>query len=492
MNVLIHLAVHANLEYHRDELLYFALGNHPAFGYATVPPLIGWIAWVMQSFFGHGLFAVKLFPALLSGALILVTDRITISFGGKGYARVLTAVAILCLPVGLRAFHLFQPVPIDLFLWTLLCYMVIRYVETTKDRYLYLAGLVTGIALLNKYLILLLLLALSIGLLCSPHRIVFKRKALYLSAGITFLLILPNMLWQWDHDFPVLGHMAALQENQLVYVDRIGFVMEQLLLTFSVCFLVVAGWVFLAKQRQYRFLAITATLVFLVLLALQGKSYYTIGVYPFLVAAGSVAVARTVYNVLFRVMIPLVVVGLTLPALPIGVPVYKEDGLIAYFKRLETEYGLEIGRRFEDGTVHALPQDYADQLGWEELTAITSKAYHALPDKDKVVIYAENYGQAGAIAVIGKRYGLPEPISFHESFFYWKPDVLSKDVEYFIYINDELGTDVEAAFDKIEVAGRITNVNAREFGTTVYVCSEPIIPVRVLWEKALEMRTDPF
>jgi 4-amino-4-deoxy-L-arabinose transferase-like glycosyltransferase len=64
-NICIHLLVINNLEYHRDELLYFSLGQHPDFGFATVPPMIGWIAWLMQNVFGNSLFAVRLFPALL-------------------------------------------------------------------------------------------------------------------------------------------------------------------------------------------------------------------------------------------------------------------------------------------------------------------------------------------------------------------------------------------------------------------------------------------
>jgi hypothetical protein len=43
--VVIHLIFSYNLEFHRDELLYFSLGQHPAIGYATVPPMIGWVAW---------------------------------------------------------------------------------------------------------------------------------------------------------------------------------------------------------------------------------------------------------------------------------------------------------------------------------------------------------------------------------------------------------------------------------------------------------------
>ena len=73
ISISIHLVVINNLEYHRDELLYFSLGLHPAAGYATVPPMIGWIAWLMESLFGYSVFAVRLFPALISGAMIFLS-----------------------------------------------------------------------------------------------------------------------------------------------------------------------------------------------------------------------------------------------------------------------------------------------------------------------------------------------------------------------------------------------------------------------------------
>ena len=50
LTVAIHLIFSYNLEFHRDELLYFSLGQHPAFGYATVPPLTGWVAWGRKIF----------------------------------------------------------------------------------------------------------------------------------------------------------------------------------------------------------------------------------------------------------------------------------------------------------------------------------------------------------------------------------------------------------------------------------------------------------
>ena len=71
-NIIIHLAVYDNLEYHRDELLYFSMGLHPDFGYATTPPLISWLASLLQFFLGFSLFAVKFVPAIASGVIVIL------------------------------------------------------------------------------------------------------------------------------------------------------------------------------------------------------------------------------------------------------------------------------------------------------------------------------------------------------------------------------------------------------------------------------------
>ena len=91
----IHLVLSYNLEYHRDELLYFSLGQHPEFGYATVPPLIGWIAWLMQNIFGYSLFAVRIFPALIGGVMVFLISALAKELGGSGYSRILAAVGII-------------------------------------------------------------------------------------------------------------------------------------------------------------------------------------------------------------------------------------------------------------------------------------------------------------------------------------------------------------------------------------------------------------
>ena len=171
--------------------------------------------------------------------------------------------------------------------------------------------------------------------------------------------------------------------------------------------------------------------------------------------------------------------------LPLGLPVFKSDGLVRYFKNLNTKYGIEIGRKFEDGTIHSLPQDYADMLGWEELTSIANQAYQMVADKNACFIYCENYGEAGAVTIIGKKYGLPEAVCFNESFRYWIPLKFNPDITSFIYINDELGEDVQKLFNRIDLIGRISNPDAREYGTAVYLCESPKISFNKFWTNRL-------
>ncbi len=490
INVLVHLLVFENLEFHRDELLYFSLGQNPDFGYMTVPPMISWLATILQTIFGYSLFAVKFFPAVLSGVMVLISSALAKELGGKRYAQILAAIAIIVMPATLRTFHLFQPVHLDLFFWTVILYYVVRYLNEGKDRFLIVVGALSGLAMLNKYLVALLIGCLLLSVFFSGKRNIFAKKSFYVGLLIGILIFLPNALWQIFHDYPLIGHMNALEENQLANVDRLSFLSDQLLMPFAAFYLIILGLIFLIKSKKYRVLGITTILVLLILLLLRGKSYYTIGLFPLLIASGSLVVEWYVKHKVSRFFIPVVMVLITWMILPFGLPIYKQQGLIDYYRDLEEDFGIVPGRTFEDGTVHSLPQDYADQLGWEELVKITALAYSKIPEKEKAIIYCENYGQAGAISIIGKQYDLPEPLSFHESFVYWVPKKFNPEIEFLIYINDELGEDVRALFREVEIVGSVSNEHAREFGTTVNLCSKPKSSFNVFWKKVLDGLTD--
>jgi hypothetical protein len=55
-----------------------------------------------------------------------------------------------------------------------------------------------------------------------------------------------------------------------------------------------------------------------------------------------------------------------------------------------------------------------------------------------------------------------------------------------VYINDKPGPDVKALFSKITVIGSITNPDAREYGTTVYLCENPVQSFSSFWVARLE------
>jgi hypothetical protein len=100
-------------------------------------------------------------------------------------------------------------------------------------------------------------------------------------------------------------------------------------------------------------------------------------------------------------------------------------------------------------------------------------------------IYCENYGLAGAITIIGKKYGLPEAVCFSESFRYWIPRKFNPDIKSFIYINDKPGEDIKNLFGKISLIGRISNRDAREYGTAVYLCEFPKTSFNEFWSERI-------
>jgi hypothetical protein len=488
VNAGIHLLVINNLEYHRDELLYFSLGQHPAFGYATVPPMIGWIAFLMENIFGYSLFAVRFFPAIMSGIIVFLVSAMAKELGGSRYSSILAATGMIVSIFGLRTFGLFMPVHLDLIFWTISIYLVIKYINTSSEKYLLWFGVFAGLSLLNKYLISLLFFCFILVVPFTQLRKIFTNRKFWIGILTGFIIFLPNLVWQISHGIPVVGHLSELERTQLVNVDRIGFLIEQIISPGAAAILTVAGllYLFIAKNAvKFRFLAVMAVLVIITLMLLRGKSYYTQGLFPFLIAAGAVSADKILRRIWSKAILIVFLIILSIPVLPIGIPVYKSAGLISYFKVLGDKYKIDLGRRWEDGSIHSLPQDYADMLGWEELTSLTNEAWQMVPDKKSCNIYGENYGEAGAITVIGKKYDLPEAVCFSESFRYWIPEKFDPDPLVLIYINDKPGEDVKKLFRKITKIGNVSNPEAREYGTGVYLLQDPVTSFNQFWHERL-------
>ncbi|MBV6439833.1 MAG: hypothetical protein EPGJADBJ_01487 [Saprospiraceae bacterium] len=487
--VLLHFATAATLGFHRDEFLYLALGRHLDWGFWSNPPFIGFVAWVSQNLLGDSLFATRVIPALCGGGLVLLTGLMVRDLGGGRFAQALCGTAMLFSIAWLRAFSMLQPVPFDVFFWALLSFGLLKWLQTNDTRWWWFVGTVAGIGFLNKYTLVFWAAALLAALLLTPQRRVLATRAPWLAAGIALIILSPNLVWQWHYNFPVVHHMEELARNQLDNVQPVHFLLDQFLFHGPGTLLWLAGLIFLLRapaMRPYRLLGWFYVALLLIFLALNGKSYYTLGAYPVLFSAGAVWWERFLKNVWLRAGLVVLIVSLALPLFPTGIPVWRPERLVQYFGNL-TDKGI-VAVRWEDGALHPLPQDYADMLGWAELAAQVYKA-DALAGGQLYLIYGENYGQAGAVEYYFRKNGKRSTaVSFADSYRLWAPDSLPPEVQTLIYINDDdPGEDVQALFADIQLVGRIENPLAREYGTGVWLCRSPRSDVAAFWAERVGM-----
>ncbi|GAB3516789.1 glycosyltransferase family 39 protein [Emticicia fontis] len=495
LKTVFHLYFYNKLEPHRDELLYFSLGTHPASGYASVPPMVGILAFLLMKTIGFSAFAIKILPAILGGVMIWLTTKITEELGGNWFAQLLTALGIFIAPIFVRPFYLYQPVGFDIFFWTLIFYFTIRYLNTRQHNYLLYLGIAGGFAILNKHLVVLQLGALVIAFLLSSERKTLGQKSFWYAIGVCIIIASPNIIWQITHGLSSIRHLGALNKHQLTHLNRINFLKEQLLMPGIFLLLTCAGLcglLFTQKLSKYRLLGVTILFVIGILFAVKGKGYYTAGVFPLALAAGSVWWEGLLKQWYVRMALIVFLLGLSIPLLPIGIPTDTPEKLAIHFKNFSEKYGMNDMLRHEDGKIHSLPQDYADMIGWEELAKITNTAYQQVSDKSNVLLYCENYGQASAINILGKKYGLPEPVSFSDNYYYWAPRKIASTTNTFIYINDELGEDVQKLFADIGLVGQISDPLAREYGTQVYLCRNPKTNFSEFWYKRVAGLESPF
>jgi hypothetical protein len=494
VNAGLHLLPVMNFEYHRDELLYFTMCNHLDFGFATTPPLVGFMAFISKSMFGYSVFSARFFPALFSGMLVYLTASMAKELNGNFRAQLVSALGVTGSMFLVMVYGVFTPYCFDIFFWTLAIYFIIRFVKTNNGYYLAVLGIVIGFSILNKYSIMFLLVAILTVVPFTRHRHIFLNKFFY--AGLILMLITasPNIIWQAMHHFPVVNHMKELNDTQLVNVNRIDFMIEQLILLLPYTFLILPGMVFFGINKQFKefrfLLAVSFVAIFLFLL-LRGKSIYTSGLFPFFIVVGALFAEKVVRNRYAFSSVLILMVSLSVLMLPLGLPVFKAEKMIGYFDAFAGITGGDFLRKDEDGNYRKLPQVNADMLGWNEIAELTSKAWSMVEDKQRSIIFCSNYGQAGAIGVIGKHYGLPEPLSFSDAFRYWLPAEFENGIDEVVYVvgMDAIDSgnfrDTKALFEEMTEIGNVGNKLAIEYNTKVYLFKKPKSDFNVFWREQI-------
>jgi hypothetical protein len=125
--------------------------------------------------------------------------------------------------------------------------------------------------------------------------------------------------------------------------------------------------------------------------------------------------------------------------------------------------------------------------GWKELTGYVAEAYSLLSKKEQAscIIYCErNYGYAAAVHFYGKKYNLPDAITFLERYVLWAPDSIQSGPV--IYINRNLDG-FHNLFAEIKEVGSVNNKYFREDGLKVFLCRKNKTDVqRIYADKARE------
>jgi hypothetical protein len=470
--ILQYFAINPVYELHRDEFLHLDLGKHLAWGYASVPPVTSWISYVIL-FPGNSVFWVKFFPALFGALTIVVVWKIIEELNGKLFALIMGSVSVI-FSVLLRINTLYQPNSLEYLLWTVLFFVVIKFINSENNKWLWLAAIVLAFGFLNKYNITFLMLGLLPAFVISNPRKIFLNKHFYFSLLFGLLIVSPNLIWQYQNGFPVFQHLKTLAETQLVNVDRFGFLKEQLLFFVGSFFVIILAFIsfFLYPPfRQFRLFFWSTIFTLAIFTLLKAKSYYAIGLYPVLLAFGSVYLEKLLGTNWLKYLKPVAVlfpVLVIIPIFRIMLPVLSPAEIIQK-KEIFQKMGL---LRWEDGQEHQLPQDFADMLGWKELAGIVDQTFESLENKKNTIIHCDNYGQAGAINFYSKQ-KYTQSVSMNADYINWYPldEMEIKNVILVKNISDEDENREREKpfFESVDLVGEITNQFAREKGTKIYL-----------------------
>ena len=393
--------------YHRDEMYFMAAGGHPAFGYPDQPPLVPLLSWLMNELAPGSLTVLRLPSALAAAGITVVTALVAREVGGDRRAQL---VAGLCSSVAgfmLATGHIVSTTTYDGLATSLVCWLLVRAVMSGSGRPLLVAGVVTGLGCEAKPQVAFVACVALVVLAVVGPKWPFRSPWLAAGAVAAVVLAAPYLLWQATHDWPqlaVAGNVGGSAEG-----GRVGFIPFQLVMVSP---LLVPVWIagLLAPWRRpvlrpLRFLPLTWLVAGAAYLAGDGKAYYLASLYPVLLGLGALPVAEWSRRRRARVRAGVLGAAVALSALInafIALPLTPVDQL-------------------QGSAAMALNPDQGETVGWPRFIGTVAGAWHSLPASSRAhaVVFTHNYGEAGAIDLLGRAHGLPRAYSGHNGFSEW-------------------------------------------------------------------------
>lgn len=267
-------------------------------------------------------------------------------------------------------------------------------------------------------------------------------------AALAVLIFLPNLAWQVQHHFISLQFLSSIHDRDIQIGRTNLYLVGQLLIctNLGMIMLWINGLRYYGLQpegRQYRPLAWMTAVPFFLFLVGQGRYYYLAPVYPMLIAAGSWLAERRLsglseprqrnqWNSLYTglAVSSVIIMAMSLPLAPVNSGWWK--------------------------VTTSLNSEPREEIGWPELVQTVASIRDSLPasEKARLGILAGNYGEAGAINLLGPAYGLPHAISGIDS--YWLRGYWDQPPETLIVLGLRR-MEMEQIFESCQLAGHSSN-----------------------------------
>lgn len=475
--ILLQIPTNGQYGFHQDELITLDAAKHLDWGYVAYPPATPFIARIALFLFGPSLIGLRFFAVLAEGFVMLLTGLMIRVQGGSRWAQLLGAFAVATTPNSIIQGGLFQYETLDYLFWVLLAFTVMCLLKSENPRWWLAIGTVMGLGMQIKYTIAFLIAGVVVGCLVTRNRRYLTSPWLWVGAGLSLLIWLPNLLWQVQNNWITLDFLGSIHSRDMAAGKGSTFVFDQLKFNFNpvMLFLVSAGlyyFFFTPAGQRYRMIGWMYVVPFVLYVVLQANSYYLAPAYPMLAAGGAVwwekrlgrmvTVRRRFWGRTTWVIFALVagfLVALLLPLAPLGSDWWNS------LSQSNVELKAEVG--------------------WPELVQQVATTYNSLPpaDKAKAAILAGSSGEIGSIALYGPAYGLPRPISGFNSF--WQYGYGNPPPRTLIVLG--FPTDFLANFQDCKLIAPITTpFNVQNEETTnhraIYVCHDLREPWLDFWK----------
>ncbi len=458
--------------FHRDELYFLDAARHLQASYVDQPVLTPLLAWVSLKLFGVSLPGLRVWPALAAGATVVVSGLIARELGGGRRAQLLAAAGTATMPALLSAGHLATTTPYDILAWSALALVVIHIGRTGDCRWWLAAGAILGLGLANKHSAGLFAAALVVGALLSGGWAMVLNRWFLAGAAIAVAFTVPDLWWQAQHQWATIAMTQELNRANGGLGNAGTWVIGQVTrVTVALVWVWPVGLRFLWRSGRplWRALAWAYGLLFVLFALTTGaKIYYLDGAYPYLLAAGFVAVDGWLAARPGRVRNLLLAAALTTAAaLPIALPILPAA---------------------DAGWVSTVNKDHAESIGWPQLVQAVHTVWVSLPPAQRAhaVIFTANYGEAGAINELGRADGLPAAVSGHNTDWWWGPGN-PRATTVIAVTPGPAGGDgnyLAGFFASVTPAATLSNpagIHNQEWGGQIYLCTGPITPWAQLW-----------